>query len=451
MVALPSPTPPSMIPKYELARIDISEVVSKLQDDVASSTGGTTKKSDDISESDISDVASSTGGTTKKSDDISESDISDAQVQASNLVAVANETLSRKRFIPALCFAAAAAAIFSNIEALRAGLPLNALTQQIDEKGLVASASSVDWRAILETAATKALGDGKAGAYAALFQVISVHWLHTAITYQFRYGGDLQGALKTLYDKGGLARLYRGLPLAMVQIPFARFGEIAANVGVLALFDGIPQAAGLPLPLKTAAGSLAAGLWRIFCMPIDTAKTVLQVEGKAGFQKLQQKVLTQGPGPLYQGSLAIAGASIVGTFPWFLTYRFLDGMLPQASTGRALASIIRDALLGVSAACASSTVTNSLKVISTTQQTALMKSADGEEIVDAEGAETRAKAGEKSADPKSISFVDAVRLVIEADGIKGLFGRGLKSRYLLSVISGSLFGVMWKVFQNPIR
>lgn len=102
------------------------------------------------------------------------------------------------------------------------------------------------------------------------------------MNYQYRYGGTLSSSLKELYNEGGIPRLYQGLPFALVQGPLTRFGDTAANVGVLALLESIPETASLPLPLKTAAGSVTAGLWRIFLMPIDSSKTAMQVEGAEG-------------------------------------------------------------------------------------------------------------------------------------------------------------------------
>ena len=109
------------------------------------------------------------------------------------------------------------------------------------------------------------------------------------------------GSLKELYDDGGVPRLYQGLPFAIVQGPLTRFGDTAANVGILALLESIPETASLSLPLKTLAGSLTAGAWRIFLMPIDTSKTAMQVEGADGLEKLKQQVIDVGPSPLYQG------------------------------------------------------------------------------------------------------------------------------------------------------
>lgn len=377
------------------------------------------------------DVASTTDGTTKESNDVSEHDVSDAQAQAGNLTVVASEALRRKRFIAALSFAVGAAAVFDNIGAARA---------QLTPGSMLAKASK------------KALGFGLAGATAGIVQVISLMWLHTAVTYQYRYGGDLKGALKTLYHQGGLRRLYQGLPFALVQVPLAKFGDTAANVGVLALLDAIPRAAGLPLAVKSVVASFTSGLWKIFCMPLDTSRTALQVEGKAGFETLKQRVLKQGPGPLYQGSFANLAGHMADDYPWFMTYNLLDGKLPLVPRDRVLVSLIRSAFLGLSASCAAGIVSNSFKVIQTTQQTALLKADDhplslGDKTVDAEGSETRAEAGENLRDKKSISVGEALTLVIQEDGIKGLLGRGLKSKLLLDAIQGTLFSVLWRYFQ----
>ena len=152
-------------------------------------------------------------------------------------------------------------------------------------------ALAVDWRAILTKASKKALGGGKAGAAAAVVQVCSLMWMRTAMNYQYRYGGDLGSSLKTLWAEGGIPRLYQGLPFALIQGPLTRFGDTAANVGILSLLDSLTATSGLPLPFKTAAGSAAAGAFRILLMPIDTSKTAMQVEGADGLQRLWAKVL----------------------------------------------------------------------------------------------------------------------------------------------------------------
>jgi hypothetical protein len=117
-----------------------------------------------------------------------------------------------------------------------------------------AAVPAVDWNAIFQKASKKALGGGKAGASAAVIQVFSLMWLRTSMNYQYRYGGDLFSSLNTLWKEGGIPRLYQGLPFALVQGPLTRFGDTAANVGILTLLESTPETQSLPLPVKTLIG-----------------------------------------------------------------------------------------------------------------------------------------------------------------------------------------------------
>ena len=58
----------------------------------------------------------------------------------------------------------------------------------------------------------------------------------------------------------------------MVQGPLSRFGDTAANTGVLTLLDNLESTRDLNVGIKTVAASGSAALFRIFLMPIDTVK-----------------------------------------------------------------------------------------------------------------------------------------------------------------------------------
>ena len=285
---------------------------------------------------------------------------------------------------------------------------------------------SIDFNTILSKASKKAIGGGKAGAAAAVVQVCSLMWLRTAMNYQYVYGGTLVTSLQTLWGQGGIARLYQGLPFAIVQGPLTRFGDAAANVGILALLE----TQDLPLPLKTACGSAVAGLWRIVLMPIDTSKTAMQVQGNEGMQRLIQNVKEQGPSPLYQGALASASATAAGHFPWFLTYNFLNEQLPMVTaTEDLLLSLLRSAFLGLAASCVSDSCSNSLRVIKTTKQTiGLSNNSDGQN--------------------RELTYPEIVKNILDTDGVVGLLGRGLQTRLLTNAIQGAAFSVLWKYFQQ---
>jgi len=47
-----------------------------------------------------------------------------------------------------------------------------------------------------------------------------------------------------------------------------------------------------------------------------------------------------------------------------------------------------------------------------------------------------------------IFLADAARAVIAADGVIGLFGRGLSTRILANGLQGLLFSVLWELFMN---
>jgi hypothetical protein len=41
-----------------------------------------------------------------------------------------------------------------------------------------------------------------------------------------------------------------------------------------------------------------------------------------------------------------------------------------------------------------------------------------------------------------------VKMILETDGVAGLFGRGLQTRLLTNAIQGAAFSVLWKYFQQ---
>lgn len=130
---------------------------------------------------------------------------------------------------------------------------------------------------------------GLPGAAAGVLQVFTLMWLRTVVNFQCRYGTSMFAAAAELYRQGGVLRFYRGVSFAVVSNPLSRFGMAAANEGALALCDALPW--NVPMAVSTWIASLFAGIWRIMLTPLDTCKTVLQVEGSKGFSQLMRKVL----------------------------------------------------------------------------------------------------------------------------------------------------------------
>ncbi|TEB24976.1 mitochondrial carrier [Coprinellus micaceus] len=252
----------------------------------------------------------------------------------------------------------------------------------------------------LKGALKKALGGGLSGAAAMILQVFVFMPLRTIMNYQYRFGTSTTTAATTLYADGGWTRYYQGLSAALLQGPISRFGDTAANAGILALLRSNPVMKRLPAFIQTIFASLAAAAFRIVLTPIDTVKTTLQAQGKPGIAILKARIKRYGLGTLWYGALATAAATFVGHYPWFSTYNYLEDVLPEAHT--TFEKLSRRAFIGFVASVVSDTISNSLRVVKTYRQVN----------------DTR------------IGYVAAARNVIEADGWAGLLGRGLKTRIL---------------------
>lgn len=267
---------------------------------------------------------------------------------------------------------------------------------------------------IFAKASARAFKGGWTGAAAMGLQVGSLMWLRTTMNYQYRYGGTMTGTLKHLYKEGGVPRFYRGVVPALFQGPLSRFGDTAANAGMLTLLDGFAQTRDMSIALKTGTASIAAGAFRCFIMPIDTVKSIMQVEGREGLTKLRAKLRASGPPVLWHGALAAWAATTVGHYPWFLVYNFLSEALPaQENFGPRIA---RNAFIGLSASVASDVASNSIRVVKTYKQTSEV----------------------------AVSYPQAVRNILASDGVSGLFFRGLGTRVIAHGINGIVFTVAWK-------
>lgn len=64
---------------------------------------------------------------------------------------------------------------------------------------------------------------------------------------------------------------------AVLQGPLCRFGDTAANAGMLSVLAEYEATRNLPLGVQTAAASGAAACWRMVLLPLDAVKTMMQV------------------------------------------------------------------------------------------------------------------------------------------------------------------------------
>jgi hypothetical protein len=249
-------------------------------------------------------------------------------------------------------------------------------------------------------------------------QVLTLMPMRTTMNYQYRYGMPTTVAFQTLYKDGGFTRFYRGLGPALIQAPLSRFGDTAANAGALALMNSFDSTVGLPVPVKTFGASVTAACFRVLLVPVDTVKTIMQVEGKSGIDALKKKVKTHGSTALFHGAVASAGATFVGHFPWFTTFNTLQEVVPKQTDP--IMKLARNAAIGFCSTLVSDTCSNSIRVIKTYRQTST----------------------------EVVSYPETVRRIVAADGISGLLWRGLKTRILANGLQGIMFSVAWKFFED---
>lgn len=322
--------------------------------------------------------------------------------------------------------------------------------------------------------------------------------IDTTVTYQYRYGLSMDSACRKLYNGGGIVRLYSGILPALLQGPLSRFGDTASNAAVIAIMEKHPETKGLPIVAQTLLGSVAAASWRILLMPLDVTKTMAQVHGsKQGWHEVAGRFREAGVGTLWRGSSASFLSTVCSHLPWYTTFNFLNKHLPRIGEGSAVVKnsagsldktfgtrradfsgqsqegglrtrmsaassvaaaasslpettssfspadtpphsrapmassttgtsdswlrALRHGAIGFTASVVSDCCTNSLRVIKAIRQ--------------AEG----------------ISYSAAVSLVTAQDGLRGLFGRGLKTRILANGSQSLLFTALWKSLEETIE
>eukprot|EP00930_Biecheleria_cincta_P040569 TRINITY_DN27791_c0_g1_i2.p1 TRINITY_DN27791_c0_g1~~TRINITY_DN27791_c0_g1_i2.p1 ORF type:complete len:597 (-),score=96.72 TRINITY_DN27791_c0_g1_i2:24-1814(-) len=278
--------------------------------------------------------------------------------------------------------------------------------------------SSSELMKVVQNSANRAFYGGVAGASAMVLQVTSLMWLRTTMNYQYRYGLSTREALATLYAQGGVARFYQGIGPALLQGPLTRFGDAAANAGVLAFFDGT-DARHWPVWLKTIFASASAAMMRVALMPVDSVKTVMQVDGKQGLPMLMLRWRAGGVSVFYRGAVASSAATFVSHYPWFVVFNGLNDAWPNYEDRPR--QLLRNAGIGFAASVCSDTVSNSLRVLKTHRQLG-----------------------------SQVSYMGIAQTVIQKDGALSLLSRGLCTRIAGNGISGMLFSVLYRLIEEPL-
>jgi len=293
----------------------------------------------------------------------------------------------------------------------------------------------VDVGAIISKAANSAFRGGAAGAVAMTINVATLMWMRTTINYQYRHGTGTFESFRILYKDGGVRRFYRGIGFAIIQGPWSRFGDTAANTGAMELMNSFESTKDLAPATKTLSASIAAASFRVISTPLDTCKTIMQVEGKAGLGALKAKFSKAGGVPkglpvLWYGALGSASATFVGHYPWFATYNMMQlylphsGFVPDSLTHVDLLNkLVRNAITGFCASAVSDTCSNSIRVLKVYKQT----------------------------HSEQITYGRAFKDVVAKDGVLGLMGRGLGTKIASNGVQGMLFAVLWKMIDDKFR
>ena len=273
--------------------------------------------------------------------------------------------------------------------------------------------------AVLAQAGKKTFRGGVPGFCAMIIQVAALMWMRTLVNYQYARGGSFGEAFSTLYGEGGIGRFYNGFWAAVIVGPLSRFGDTAANAGILALCDGV-----LPVGVSTMLASAGAAVWRIATQPVQNVKTLMQVEGGgAGLKLMASRVNTAGVGALWEGAFGTMGATWLGHYPWFATNNMLRSAVPPMGPDGSAAQLARDAGIGFCSSVVSDCVSNGIRVITTAKQTSAV----------------------------STGYVAVMQSIIATDGVWGVLGRGLGTKIISNGISAMLFSILWKYFERKLE
>ena len=123
------------------------------------------------------------------------------------------------------------------------------------------------------------------------------------------------------------------------------------------------------------------------------------------------------------GAMAQASSAIIAHYPWFYTYNFLSKKVVLKNVIKS--PLLRNATIGFLASLVSDVISNSIRVIKITKQALSAK--------------------------HSVGYGDAISMVLAADGWKGLFGRGLKTRIIANGFQSIVFTVIWRGLSQHFR
>ncbi|CAE7657425.1 unnamed protein product [Symbiodinium pilosum] len=259
-------------------------------------------------------------------------------------------------------------------------------------------------RILMDKASASALRGGVAAAVVQAICVPSFMWMRTVTNYQYRHGGRVLEVARRLYAEGGPRRFYRGVVPALVQSPILRFGGLAVNEGLLS----VTANSGLSHTATAALSSAAATGLKVLLMPLDAWQTAKQVNGKQGLAILLAEAKRR-PLRLWRGTAGCLTGTWIAHYAWCFTNNWLHDALPRSAFGNS--ETARSASIGFAANVAGDCCSNFLRVLKTIRQTA----------------------------GTSVTYQGAIKELLQREGVRGLFGRGLPTKVASSGLQGAAF------------
>ena len=250
------------------------------------------------------------------------------------------------------------------------------------------------------------------GFMAGTIQTSAIMPLKTTLNYQYTNGTSTESAIMRLYKTGGIRRFYKGFAPAVLLNSISRFGETYINTTIM-------QQTELPLYQQTALSSILTAGYRSLLMPLDVVKTNFQVKGDAAMKNIRKQMKKRGIYYLWNGTVPQCTATMVGHFPWYFTYNYLNNITSCCNLYSY--ELIKQGMIGFTASFSADVFVNGFKVLKTTRQTVL----------------------------PDASYREVFMTILKNEGILGFY-RGFKTKILINGCNGMLFSVFWKIFKDNI-
>ena len=199
--------------------------------------------------------------------------------------------------------------------------------------------------------------------------------------------------------EGGIRRFYAGAQYALLQGPLSRFGDTAANAGVLYVLDGST----LPILAQTACAS-AAALMEIGQYHRSTRQKRCSSPRHVGLKYIDGARRQRRPwcsGPVLWAIVA----TFLGHYPWFATNNYLEARVPPPPKKSRTKNYYEEQ--------PSASLPVSSLIVSRTRR-----------------ASSRRRSRRRWC---PLTYVEAALAVVDRDGIAGLLWRGLAAKILRNV------------------